>query len=257
MIRKFALALSILVLGTTGFADDRFTKKPSDLTREEVNALAVLAPQTKSVYFSASLVQQIVSELQAIKSQFPELVNAYDYGARITAFKQIIVGSDDPLSTRVEKLVAKALSVRGPMGEFSTGTLAVPELESQVDIAAIDALVPIEAIFASYHVGKNRPLRVSYVLLELSAAVNVPYLLQQITKKEVKYLSGNTLMGDGTRILRCANSPSKIEYTISLGSGDCPAGCIHRLNYRFAVDPVSKAVTKMGIDEGKAGACGQ
>jgi hypothetical protein len=52
----------------------------------------------------------------------------------------------------------------------------------------------------------------------------------------VKYSEPNVMGGDGNDIEGTVDR-SRVVLAYSVGTGDCPAGCIHRRYYRFAVEP--------------------
>jgi hypothetical protein len=58
----------------------------------------------------------------------------------------------------------------------------------------------------------------------------------------------NHIMGDGDRIHRAQKQGEPVHYVFSLGSGDCPAGCIHRTDYYFNLYPEGRGFRIQQVD---------
>lgn len=251
MKRDLALGVFIFVFSFSSFADDRYVVSPSRITDEELNAVAILSPSTQSVYFSSTDVHRVMQEFAIIKERFPEFAKTRDFHSDVRLFSEVIVETSAIMRTELDPIVRKRLGLKENITHFQSDTVELPDYQTQPDIKAINSIVPIESIRANYIVGKNTPLRVSSVLVSFTHIVNVPALIRR-TPIEAESISRHSRIGDGTRITRCVRSTTKAEYTISFGSGDCPAGCIERETFRFEVDTESGGVRRIS-----RGSCGQ
>ena len=75
------------------------------------------------------------------------------------------------------------------------------------------------------------------ITLESAQSLNIDALAPLLSNvKGVKYSSPNGMFGDGNDIEGTVEE-SRVVLAYSVGSGDCPAGCINRRYYRFAIDP--------------------
>ena len=75
------------------------------------------------------------------------------------------------------------------------------------------------------------------ITLESAEALNIDALAPLLSGVAgVRYSSPNGMGGDGNDIEGTVEA-SRVVLAYSVGSGDCPAGCINRRYYRFAVTP--------------------
>jgi hypothetical protein len=75
------------------------------------------------------------------------------------------------------------------------------------------------------------------ITLESAEAVNIAALAPLFRGfAGVKYSEPDAMGGDGNDIEGAVDG-SRVVLAYSVGTGDCPSGCIHRRYYRFAVEP--------------------
>ncbi len=87
----------------------------------------------------------------------------------------------------------------------------------------------------------------AYFTVRFGQSLNMVKLAERLKAASANITAANPdyAAGDGNNIVRVANTPGdgSRRYVFSRGSGDCPAGCIDRYSYAFAVSANGETVT--------------
>lgn len=233
-------------------SSDRFAKPKSQISQEELNAISLLAEETKTIYFSASAVAQIASEISSIKKMYTEVEKINDFAAIPTPYSELLIGFTDSTQASLLPVVKKVAQIPDEVKKYMSGLADISSaVSSMKDVQGLMQAVPVSSIGAHYSVGPRSPLHILYAMAELETVVNVKALAASLKiGNEIRYIEGNGMMGDGNHIKRMVVDSQTVSYVFSIGGGDCPAGCTQWTNYRFKLNTKTGQIVKLGVDHG-------
>jgi len=140
-------------------------------------------------------------------------------GNDIDTLKQIHVFMDYQMNSLILKTSA-GWSENWYKGSLLTGEQTIDSLNNYYNLTKVDTLVFHDHIFVLYYA---QPLNIK--------------ALADIFRKipDIIFTEPNIIIGDGNNIQLVKDSV--LNFVFSTGSGDCPAGCIHRYFWYVSVNP--------------------
>jgi sugar lactone lactonase YvrE len=163
-------------------------------------------------------VQAIGEELRAIRKAVPAVAKVHEPG--IYAPRQLLLSLTElwPPSLSAEDKRARVKEMN--LHPLTTGIRKLDGLNKEFGAVRIEDIFP-ESDWVSIYFGK--PLDMLCVA--------------EAYKRLVEKVEPNFLMGDGDHIYRAQKKGEPLHYVFRIGSGDCPAGCIHETVYYFNLHP--------------------
>lgn len=244
-----ALFLSSMALGTfSAFGSSAHCNEPfmqSAVARVyDPEALFLLTGKSNNGEFPADKVSKIKSELQLLREE-THLSELHDYVARQTNFFKVVIQLKEKAKLEVLEKLQKQYDFSDADDDCERH-FELNEIELLSDLRGVladegirYAIVNVSGgtIFRGKSNEKKLPLKLTVVAEFISPIdfsnhplfTNMGALIKSVEKASWAF----PIIGDGTRIYRFEVSENRTDYVISLGSGDCLAGCMSR-SYGYA-----------------------
>jgi hypothetical protein len=120
--------------------------------------------------------------------------------------------------------------------------------------AALDGLLNEFAPEAIQLLGSPVETMPAYYTLRFGQSLNMVKLAERLNAASPNIIAAdpNYIAGDGNNITTANGAgDGRRRYVFSRGSGDCPAGCINRYSYEFAVAPGAATATLIKESDGQ------
>jgi hypothetical protein len=121
----------------------------------------------------------------------------------------------------------------------STGTPRLDELNRKFGVTNIVSLFP-----------DSRDDLDGFLIVNFRKPLDIETVAEIYHQQIGAEIELDSTMGDGDHIERVQKEGEPIHYVFSVGSGDCPAGCTHRVFYGFNLYPEAKGFRVAKVSEG-------
>jgi hypothetical protein len=229
MTRFNAARFACLQLGLLSFWLPPAAAQPPVLVSDLTDAYNLLQGKYRPDCTPDGDVQTIALELNAIRSAVPSVANAHEHGSWVPQELLLSLTGLLPASATEEQTRSRLSEIA--LHPLATGIVDLDRLNRQFGAVRLKPEYLDDRVSILF----SKPLDMTCVV----------EAYQSVLGDRVQL---NNLYGDGDRIHRAQRQGEPIHYVLSLGSGDCPAGCTKRTDYYFNLYPEGPGFRIQQID---------
>lgn len=216
-IRKVSNGVITTVAGNGMEALSESAALLAPLPDETIDAYSLLLGKYSDGFIPGMAVNTILGELRAIRTAAPEVAEVHDSGP--FDLREILVHDVAGL---------RPASRSGHQRETMIHRMALNPLAT-----GIPGLDELNKKFGAIKIEDNY----GYLMIRFSRPIDIGRVVEFYRSRLGSHFQPNHVVGDGDHIQRIQRAGLPVHYVFTIGSGDCPAGCIEHAYYHFNIYP--------------------